>query len=227
MAIAFDAITSNTATPTSFSHTVTGSNPVLVALVAGDPASMTYGGVSLTRQVGVLVPVAGDPLSCWTLLNPATGANTLASSGGTAPVGVQAVSYTGVGALSGANSDTAGNPTTITFTVGVANSLIVCSGYGRNGPHALAASTGVVNDRYGLTTSGICSAGDSGLVSSNTSISWSNAGSPNPGDTASVGIVLEPAASSAIKTINGLAKASVKTVNGLAIASVKTWNGLA
>jgi hypothetical protein len=32
--------------------------------------------------------------------------------------------------------------------------------------------------------------------------------------------------SSAIKTINGLAKASVKTVNGLAIASVKTWNGL-
>ena len=35
------------------------------------------------------------------------------------------------------------------------------------------------------------------------------------------------ASSSAIKTINGLAKASVKTVDGLAIASVKTWNGLA
>jgi len=32
--------------------------------------------------------------------------------------------------------------------------------------------------------------------------------------------------SSAIKTINGLAKASVKTVDGLAAASVKTWNGL-
>lgn len=32
---------------------------------------------------------------------------------------------------------------------------------------------------------------------------------------------------SAIKTVNGLAKASVKTVNGLAIASVKTINGLA
>ena len=35
------------------------------------------------------------------------------------------------------------------------------------------------------------------------------------------------AASSAIKTVNGLAVASVKTVNGLAIASVKTINGLA
>lgn len=36
-----------------------------------------------------------------------------------------------------------------------------------------------------------------------------------------------PFSTSAIKTINGLAKASVKTVNGLAIASVKTINGLA
>jgi hypothetical protein len=35
------------------------------------------------------------------------------------------------------------------------------------------------------------------------------------------------AATSAIKTFNGLAVASVKTVNGLAIASVKTRNGLA
>ncbi len=40
-------------------------------------------------------------------------------------------------------------------------------------------------------------------------------------------LVVVHAASSAIKTINGLAKASVKTVNGLAIASVKTWDGLA
>lgn len=36
-----------------------------------------------------------------------------------------------------------------------------------------------------------------------------------------------PYSSSALKTINDLAKASVKTVNGLAIASVKTVNGLA
>lgn len=41
-------------------------------------------------------------------------------------------------------------------------------------------------------------------------------------------VALRPvAASSSVKTINGLAVASVKTVNGLAIASVKTVNGLA
>lgn len=39
--------------------------------------------------------------------------------------------------------------------------------------------------------------------------------------------VKESAASTSIKTVNGLAVASVKTVNGLAIASVKTINGLA
>jgi len=33
-------------------------------------------------------------------------------------------------------------------------------------------------------------------------------------------------ATSAIKTINGLANASVKTIIGLARASVKTWQGL-
>ena len=32
--------------------------------------------------------------------------------------------------------------------------------------------------------------------------------------------------SSAIKSVNGLAKASAKSVNGLAIANVKSWNGL-
>jgi len=38
---------------------------------------------------------------------------------------------------------------------------------------------------------------------------------------------ITPPVTSAIKTIDGLAKASVKTVDGLVIASVKTWDGLA
>jgi hypothetical protein len=45
---------------------------------------------------------------------------------------------------------------------------------------------------------------------------------------ASIGVLIENTEpTSAIKTINGLARASVKAVNGLALASVKTWNGLA
>ena len=36
-----------------------------------------------------------------------------------------------------------------------------------------------------------------------------------------------PFSTSAIKTLNGVAKASIKTINGVAIASVKTFNGVA
>lgn len=57
-------------------------------------------------------------------------------------------------------------------------------------------------------------------------IDWADT---NYGDDYSHSVVSYKAtvASSAIKTVNGLALASVKTVNGLAIASVKTVNGLA
>lgn len=48
----------------------------------------------------------------------------------------------------------------------------------------------------------------------------------NTGTNGWVIYALKEAASSAVKTIDGLARASVKTVNDLAIASVKTWNGL-
>jgi hypothetical protein len=41
-----------------------------------------------------------------------------------------------------------------------------------------------------------------------------------------IGFEIKAGATSAIKTVNGLAKASVKTFNGLAIASVKSINGL-
>lgn len=206
-AVAFDQLTSNTASPSSFSVTVTGSNTVMVAMYsmsgATNPTSVTYNSVGLTNQISATVPVAGDAINCWTLVGTSTGSNTLASSGGT-PTGTQAGSYTGVGAVSGANSDTSGDPTTATYTVGVANSFVVSSGYGRNGPHALTASTGIVNDRYGLGTSAIGSYGDSGAVSSNTSISWSNTGSPNPNDTAQVGIVIEPVSAASAVFIPGL-----------------------
>lgn len=53
---------------------------------------------------------------------------------------------------------------------------------------------------------------------------WSN---PSDDDGFIQAFDIEEPPTSAIKTINGLAKANVKTVNGLAIASVKTFNGLA
>jgi hypothetical protein len=48
-----------------------------------------------------------------------------------------------------------------------------------------------------------------------------------PGSDGFVQVFSVEMVTSAIKTINSLAKASIKTVNGLAIANVKTWNGLA
>lgn len=55
-----------------------------------------------------------------------------------------------------------------------------------------------------------------------------NGGGNNNRWWAAATLAVRPAgASSAIKTVNGLAKASVKTFNGLAIASVKNINGLA
>jgi hypothetical protein len=113
-------------------------------------------------------------------------------------------------------------PFSLGFTVGVANSWVVSSSRRRPGPVASTVSTGVTNDRTNSNASvGI---GDSGPESVGTiSHTWSGGGS----DGSIAGIVLEPAASSAVKTVNGLANASVKTVNGLARASVKTINGLA
>lgn len=213
MAIAFDQITTELVTPGSFAVTLGASATVLVVFTGGnggDPTTMTYGLSAMTKQATATVPIAGDPVACWTLLNPPTGLNTLVSTG-TTPTGTQALSYSGVGAVSGANSDTSGDPTTITFTVGVANSFVVGSGYGRNGPHAMLPSTGVANDRYGLTTSGVPAAGDSGAVSSNTSLSWANTGSPNPNDTASVGIVLEPSAVAVLAALHNLSLLGVGT----------------
>jgi hypothetical protein len=47
------------------------------------------------------------------------------------------------------------------------------------------------------------------------------------GRSAGILAIAPPSTSSAIKTVDGLAKANIKTRNGLAIASVKTINGLA
>ncbi len=197
-AIAFDQLTSNTATPTSFSVTCTGSNVCLAALGVNDPApsAASYNSVSLTSQGSVTVPVANDKIALFTLLGASTGAHTLSYTGSG---GTQAVSYSGVGALSGfaTNTGGSGGDINITFTVSVASSVVLSSAYGRTGPHALSASTGIANDRYGLSTNGLSSVGDSGSVSSNTLCQWHNSNGSFPNDNGMLGIVLEPAAAPA------------------------------
>lgn len=226
MAIAIDANTRSTAT--SFSHTCTGSDLILRVVVstAGSAAGLTatYNGVSMTQAVSVDVPVAGDGHAEFYLLDPATGSNTVAITGATSPDS-NAISYTGVAAVSGAASSTGTMSFSQNFTVGVANSWVLSSSRRRPGPVASTPSTGVTNDRTNLNAAvGI---GDSGPESTGT-ITHTWAGGSSDGSIA--GFVIEPVVASGpanVKTYNDLASASVKTVNGLAIASIKSVDGLA
>lgn len=225
MAIAFDSNTRSTAT--SFSHTCTGSDRLLrlVVSTAGSAAGLTatYNGVSMTQAVSVDVPVAGDGHAEFYLINPASGSNTVAITGATSPDS-NAISYTGVTAVSGATSSTGTIPFSQNFTVGVANSWVLSSSRRRPGPVASTPSTGVTNDR--TNSNAAVGIGDSGPEAISTvSHTWSGGSS----DGSIAGFVIEPVTAAGpanVKTYNGLASASVKTINGLAIASVKTYNGL-
>jgi len=90
--------------------------------------------------------------------------------------------------------------------------IISCDASGSSISHLVNGST-----RVGPVTDTTYSTGRCGVFSDGA------AGGPTEDD-----FLAEVAsATSAIKTINGLARASIKTINGLAIASVKTFNGLA
>lgn len=96
MAIAFDATTQSSTG--SFSHTVTGANPVLIVFIQDTSSTAvsacTYNGVAMTAWN--LDNPSGS--SAFYLLNPATGAHTVAITGLDIGI-VMAVSYTGVGSL--------------------------------------------------------------------------------------------------------------------------------
>ena len=110
MAIAFDLTTpydsaGNESTST-FSHTVTGSNPFLFIFIrrnqsVADVTGVTYAGTSMTLVPGsaMTVGVAGnDGYVSYYLFNPATGANNVVISCSSALFGTnaRAASYTGV-----------------------------------------------------------------------------------------------------------------------------------
>lgn len=107
MSVAFDATTTNdgnaVANHITFSHTVTGSNPVL--LIGTNPggsntvSGITYNGVALTLlHDDVVTGSTTQRCGIWVLINPATGAHTvdLTVSGATGFVSTRVASYTGV-----------------------------------------------------------------------------------------------------------------------------------
>ncbi|MCI0562799.1 MAG: hypothetical protein MN733_30320 [Nitrososphaera sp.] len=84
MAVAYDADAqsaqiNNTTNTVTWSHTVTGDDPLLLVYVAIDGAdtatvsTVTYNSVSLSSQAGL--EHGNERLELWSLVNPATGAN--------------------------------------------------------------------------------------------------------------------------------------------------------
>lgn len=97
MAIAFDNVLQTNSSSTSYSYTTSGSNRFLIlTIVTGTvtACSATYGGVSLTLQKNQQWAAQSNWTQVLTLVNPASGANTLAITG--SPLISTVVSYTGV-----------------------------------------------------------------------------------------------------------------------------------
>lgn len=93
MAIAFDAVTDGGYNTSSFSHTCTGANRVLIVMVTDtnfNTTGITYNSVSMTAIV------VGSSTKLFYLLNPASGSNTVSIAGVTANFRGAAISYTGV-----------------------------------------------------------------------------------------------------------------------------------
>lgn len=130
-AIAYDAqaSTSGSTSPITFSHTTAGSDRGLVVTTGGlrNPTALTYNSVSMTEALSV-TPFDTSRVEVWTLLNPASGTNTvsctLASNGST---GVGAISFSGVDSFGNTAGSATSSDTTRTNTIYTkkANSMLV------------------------------------------------------------------------------------------------------
>lgn len=158
MAIAFDVSSkiaaAATATPASWSHTCTGSNRALIVTLENklgteNITAVTYAGAAMTKLTGAsrLDTTNLINLSYWTLLNPATGANTISV---TWTVTTQrllglAVSFTGVASIeasaNAAGTNSGGVPQPATSVTTLANNAWTIGAAAVNDNTPLAAGT--------------------------------------------------------------------------------------
>lgn len=225
----------------SFGHTISSNTNglLLVGFLENKSTTtdlctgVTYNGVSMTKLKGNAATGGFGYYSIYGLLTPDTGNhNIVISFSATPEYGIRACSsaYTGVAQTGlpdatgfvGANT---GTSRTLSITTVADNSWVF--GYAEHDAATITASTGFneldAQDNYfksGDSNGAITPAGSYSM-----SVTFSSSGYYCMMQGVSFAPYTTP--TSAIKTINGLAKASVKTVNGLAIASVKTFNGLA
>lgn len=154
MAIAYDSSALGAANTTSWSHTCSGSDRILIVSIANDgtSSSATYNGVAMTQQGSVV-----SDLTVWYLINPDTGTNTVSftNSSGTKYRGASS-SYTGVKQTgfpdSTANNATTTTPRTLSTTVVASNCWLVNCGMGRDTSLNSTISTDRTDRQTGQTS---------------------------------------------------------------------------
>lgn len=235
MALAFDSATRSGAaasgTNLTFAHTCSGSNRLLfvgmIVYSGGDLVTgVTYNGVAMSEINQVTSP-AGYVQNVWLLVGPASGTNNVvATLSGTGDRQGYAVSYTGAlqtGQPDNNNTNTT-TATTITATLTtIADNCWAVMFLTNNAANLDSTGTNFVlrtttdSSGFGDTGGPVTPAGSLSMIASN--------GGNNAKWGANI-VSFSPAATSQVKTWDGIAQASVKTFDGLANASTKTVNGV-
>lgn len=197
MAIAFDAATNDSftvGTSHTFSHTVTGSNPVLLVGVQGDNSTgadtgitgVTYNGVAMTLVDVVWRGVGKRACYLWRLAGPATGAhNVVISASSSVFIQGYSVSYTGVDQTTpidshNTTSGSSGTSLTASTTVVAANCWLVMFGQvdaGAQGQPTAGTGTTRRAQDTDFTSCGVFdSAGTVSTGSQSLQFTWSSTG---------------------------------------------------
>ncbi len=237
MAIARDSTGSGTnggSSPTTFSHTCTGSNLILFVGVRTDVAvtGVTYAGVAMTKLNEIS---NGGIASFWYLINPSTGANNVVVTG--AGAGYQqcaAVSYTGVKQSSfpdASNSATlTGTPITAAVTTIADNCWVVGLGVDNNGSGIQSAGTSTSlffqqnNNILWVDTNAVVHPAGSRTIAVNDT----SGSAVQTFIIASMAPFVTPSGPANVKTFDGVTQSTgIKTYLGVALASTKTVDGIA
>lgn len=185
----FDATaqTSNSspASPTTFTHTCTGTNLVLLVWIAlrtntaNSSSACSYNSVAMTDQgeIATTASPTAQRVKLWTLVNPATGANTVSCtfSAGSS-IGIIAASFKdanqGTSFGTPVTNSNATSNTTATATVTSASSELVAAGVVNSVTGTFTPGTGItqVGTTYSPTNLGGAAGYQTGA--SSTSVSW-------------------------------------------------------
>ena len=176
MAIAHDSTTQgNGFTPLTFSHTVSGTDTLLVVFATANSGQtitgVTYNGVSMTQKGSFIQDSAGPKNYCFYLVNPATGANNVVVTASSSVCPATAISYTGVDQTTpiDAYTTTASAATTSytsTITTNSTNSWVVASSRTGNGFTLTAGANTVLRQQPELLYLGAGGVWDSGAARS-------------------------------------------------------------